>query len=146
MSNATINPIGTLPHYPVHQTVQTRWHDNDIYGHVNNVVYYSYFDSVVNRYLIEEGGLDIHNGEVVGFVVESQCKYLKPLAYPEPVTAGLRVGKLGNSSVRYELGLFNAKGELCAEGYFIHVFVNKASNTPTPIPDGIRSKLALLVV
>ncbi|HAV75614.1 MULTISPECIES: acyl-CoA thioesterase [unclassified Limnobacter] len=136
----------TLAQYPLHQLVQTRWHDNDIYGHVNNVVYYSYFDSVVNRYLIEEGGLDIHNGEVVGFVVESQCKYLKPLAYPEPVTAGLRVGKLGNSSVRYELGLFNAKGELCAEGYFIHVFVNKASNTPTPIPDGIRSKLALLVV
>ena len=97
-------------------------------------------------YLIEEGGLDIHHGEVVGFVVESQCKYLKPLAYPEPVTAGLRVGKLGNSSVRYELGLFNAKGELCAEGYFIHVFVNKTGNTPTPIPDGIRSKLALLVV
>ncbi|EDM83991.1 MULTISPECIES: thioesterase family protein [unclassified Limnobacter] len=136
----------TLANYPLHQTVQTRWHDNDIYGHVNNVVYYSYFDSVVNRYLIEEGGLDIHNGEVVGFVVESQCKYLKPLAYPEPVTAGLRVGKLGNSSVRYELGLFNAAGELCAEGYFIHVFVNKASNTPTPIPEGIRSKLTLLVV
>lgn len=138
--------MNTLAQYPLHQSVQTRWHDNDIYGHVNNVVYYSYFDSVVNRFLIEEGGLDIHEAEVVGFVVESQCKYLKPLAYPEPVTAGLRVGKLGNSSVRYELGLFNAKGELCAEGYFIHVFVNKATNTPTPIPAGIRGKLALLVV
>ena len=136
----------TLAHYPLHQTVQTRWHDNDIYGHVNNVVYYSYFDSVVNRFLIEEGGLDIRNGEVVGFVVESQCKYLKPLAYPEPVTAGLRVAKLGNSSVRYELGLFNAMGELCAQGYFIHVFVNKTSNAPTPIPVNIRSKLALLAV
>jgi acyl-CoA thioester hydrolase len=134
----------TLAQYPHQQAVQTRWHDNDIYGHVNNVVYYSYFDSVVNRYLIEEGGLDIHNGEVVGFVVESQCKYLKPLAYPEPVTAGLRVGKLGNSSVRYELALFNAKGELCAEGYFVHVFVNQADNKPTPIPEGLRAVLATL--
>jgi len=139
------NPVSTLPQYPVHQTVQTRWHDNDIYGHVNNVVYYSYFDSVVNRFLIEEGGLDIHKGDVVGFVVESNCKYLKPLAYPEPVIAGLRVGKLGNSSVRYELGLFNAQGDLCAEGYFVHVFVNKVSNTPTPIPEQIRSKLQQLL-
>lgn len=133
--------MSTLADYPHQQTVQTRWHDNDIYGHVNNVVYYSYFDSMVNRFLIEEGGLDIHHGEVVGFVVESQCKYLKPLAYPEAITAGLRVGKLGNSSVRYELGLFNSNGELCAEGYFIHVFVTKADNKPTPIPQGIRSKL-----
>ena len=134
----------TLAQYPLHQSVQSRWHDNDIYGHVNNVVYYSYFDSVVNRFLIEEGGLDIHDGKEVGFVVESQCKYLKPLAYPEPVTAGLRVGKLGNSSVRYELGLFNAQGELCAEGYFIHVFVNKTDNKPTPIPEGLRVVLGKL--
>ncbi|HEX4855900.1 MAG TPA: thioesterase family protein [Limnobacter sp.] len=135
----------TLAHYPHQQSVQTRWHDNDIYGHVNNVVYYSYFDSVVNRFLIEQGGLDIHRGEVVGFVVESQCKYLKPLAYPETIMAGLRVGKLGNSSVRYEIGLFNSAGELCAEGYFIHVFVNKADNKPTPIPPGIRCKLETLL-
>ncbi|WP_370262135.1 acyl-CoA thioesterase [Limnobacter sp.] len=131
--------------YPHHQSVQTRWHDNDIYGHVNNVVYYSYFDSVVNRFLIEQGGLDIHQGEVVGFVVESQCRYLKPLAYPETITAGLRVGKLGNSSVRYELALFNARQELCAAGYFVHVFVTKASNTPTPIPERLRHALAALV-
>jgi acyl-CoA thioester hydrolase len=136
----------TLNLYPHQQAVQTRWHDNDIYGHVNNVVYYSYFDSVVNRFLIEKGGLDIHQGDVVGFVVESQCKYLKPLAYPEAITAGLRVGKLGNSSVRYELGLFNAAGELCAEGYFVHVFVNKASNKPTAMPQGIRSQLEQLLV
>lgn len=135
----------SLADYPHHSSVQTRWHDNDIYGHVNNVVYYSYFDSVVNRFLIDQGGLDIHQGEVVGFVVESQCKYQKPLAYPETITAGLRVGKLGNSSVRYELALFNSKGEQCAEGYFVHVFVNKASNAPTPIPEGIRSSLAALV-
>lgn len=138
--------MNTLSQFPLQQLVQTRWLDNDIYGHVNNVVYYSYFDSVVNRYLIEEGGLDIHNGEVVGFVVESQCKYLKPLAYPETVRAGLRVGKLGNSSVRYELGLFNSKNELCAEGYFTHVFVTRADNKPTPIPESLRSKLALLMV
>ena len=137
--------MSTLNAFPHHQVVQTRWHDNDIYGHVNNVVYYSYFDSVVNRFLIEEGGLDIHNGEQVGFVVESQCKYLQPLAYPEPVTAGLRVGKLGNSSVRYELGLFNSRGELCAEGHFVHVFVTKASNKPTPIPTNIREKLESLL-
>lgn len=133
-----------LSDYPHHQPVQTRWHDNDIYGHVNNVVYYSYFDSVVNRFLIEQGGLNIHEGDVVGFVVESQCRYLKPLAYPEPITAGLRVGKLGNSSVRYELALFNVRHELCAHGYFVHVFVNKASNTPNPIPDNIRKALATL--
>ncbi|HEX4880455.1 MAG TPA: thioesterase family protein [Limnobacter sp.] len=133
-----------LSDYPHRQLVQTRWHDNDIYGHVNNVVYYSYFDSVVNRFLIEQGGLNIHAGEVVGFVVESQCRYLKPLAYPEPITAGLRVGKLGNSSVRYELALFNARQELCANGYFVHVFVNKATNAPTPIPDSIRHALATL--
>lgn len=136
--------MNMLQDYPHHQQVQTRWHDNDIYGHVNNVVYYSYFDSVVNRFLIEQGGLDIQQGDVVGFVVESQCKYMKPLAYPDTITAGLRVGKLGNSSVRYELALFNAQGELCAEGYFIHVFVNRASNTPVSIPQGIRSQLELL--
>jgi len=126
-------------------TVQTRWHDNDIYGHVNNVVYYSYFDSVVNRYLIEQGGLDIHNGQVVGFVVESQCNYLKPLAYPDAITAGLRVGKLGNSSVRYELALFNQHDQLCAQGHFVHVFVDKASNKPAPIPELTRRALALLI-
>ncbi|MCQ8895888.1 acyl-CoA thioesterase [Limnobacter humi] len=131
----------TLSNYPHQQTVQTRWHDNDIYGHVNNVVYYSYFDSVVNRFLIEQGGLDIHGGDTVGFVVESQCKYHRPLAYPDTITAGLRVGKLGNSSVRYELALFNQAGELCADGHFVHVFVNRGNNRPTPLPARIRAAL-----
>lgn len=135
-----------LTDFPHAQAVQTRWHDNDIYGHVNNVVYYGYFDSVVNRFLIEEGGLDIHQGQIVGFVVESQCKYIKPLAYPEVIQAGLKVGKLGNSSVRYELALFNSSGVLCAEGYFVHVFVNKATGQPTPIPEGLRSALQKLVL
>lgn len=145
MSQDTNQAHLALEAYPVQMPVQTRWHDNDIYGHVNNVVYYSYFDSVVNRYLIEQGGLDIHNGEVVGFVVESQCKYLKPLAYPEPVFAGLRVGKLGNSSVRYELALFNADKALCATGYFVHVFVNKLSGKPTTMPQPLRMALEALV-
>ena len=134
-----------LTDFPHQTKVQTRWHDNDIYGHVNNFVYYSYVDSVVNRYLIEQGGLDIHQGDTVGFVVESQCKYLAPLAYPETIHAGLKVGKLGNSSVRYELALFNSKQELCAQGYFVHVFVNKASNKPTSMPAGIRAALEVLV-
>lgn len=135
----------TLEQYPVHQTVSTRWHDNDIYGHVNNVVYYSYFDTVVNRYLIEHGSLDIHQGEVVGFVVESQCKYLAPIAFPEQITAGLRAGKIGNSSVRYEIALFNAKGDLCATGYFVHVFVNKATGRPVAIPAHLRVALEKLL-
>lgn len=135
-----------LNQYPHHATVQTRWHDNDIYGHVNNVVYYSYFDSVVNRYLIEKGGLDIHNGEVVGFVVESGCKYLSPLVYPHAIQAGLRVGKLGNSSVRYELALFNAEGVCCATGFFVHVFVNKSTNKPEAMPSSIRQALQPLCI
>lgn len=139
-----MNDILKLADFPHQTQVQTRWHDNDIYGHVNNVVYYGYFDSVVNRYLIEEGGLDIHSGSTVGFVVESQCKYLAPLAYPEIVYAGLKVGKLGNSSVRYELALFNSKHELCAQGYFVHVFVDKTSNKPTAMPAGIRLALQKL--
>lgn len=126
--------------------IQTRWSDNDIYGHVNNVTYYSYFDSVMNRYLIESGALDIQNGTVVGFVVESNCKFLSPLAYPDQVTAGLRVGKLGNSSVRYELALWDQHGKLCAEGYMVHVFVDRQSNRPTPIPPNLRGVLQSLII
>ncbi|MDX1668761.1 MAG: thioesterase family protein [Limnobacter sp.] len=134
-----------LSDFPHQTEVQTRWHDNDIYGHVNNVVYYAYFDSVVNRYLIQEGGLDIHQGDTVGFVVESQCKYLAPLTYPETVYAGLKVAKLGNSSVRYELALFNNAGDLCAQGYFVHVFVNRSDNKPTAMPPKIRHVLDKLL-
>lgn len=129
------------------QSITTRWHDNDLYGHVNNVVYYSFFDSAVNRYLIEQGGLDIHNGEVVGFVVSSSCDYFASVAFPERIDVGLRVGKLGNSSVQYELAIFKeGDDEACAAGRFVHVFVDRASNRPAPIPERLRAALAELVV
>lgn len=127
------------------QPITTRWHDNDIYGHVNNVVYYSYFDSAVNAYLIERGGLDIHEGEVVGFVVSSSCDYFASIAFPDALEVGMRVGKLGNSSVQYELAIFKVGEEqACAAGRFVHVFVDRASNRPTPIPDGLRTALEVL--
>ena len=129
------------------QAITTRWHDNDLYGHVNNVTYYSYFDSAVNTYLIEVGGLDIHNGEVVGFVVSSACDYFASIAFPEAIEVGLRVGKLGNSSVQYELAVFKAgESEACAAGRFVHVFVDRASNRPVSIPERLRTALAALLV
>ena len=133
--------------YPHLQPIGTRWHDNDIYGHVNNVTYYSYFDSAVNAYLIEVGGLDIHNGEVVGFVVSSSCDYFASIAFPECIEVGLRVAKLGNSSVQYELAVFKqGEDEACAAGRFVHVFVERASNRPLPIPERLREALAALRV
>lgn len=132
--------------YPHVLTVQTRWMDNDLYGHVNNVTYYSYFDTVVNRYLIDTGGLDIHTGATIGFVVESQCRFHAPFAYPEDVIAGLRVGKLGSSSVRYELALFGADGSRArADGHFVHVFVDRATQRPVPMPDRLREALKRLI-
>ncbi len=129
------------------QPITTRWHDNDIYGHVNNVVYYSYFDSAVNTYLIERGGLDIHDGEVVGFVVSSACDYFSSIAFPDALEVGLRVGKLGNSSVQYELAIFRAgEAQACAAGRFVHVFVERVSNRPTPTPAGLRQALEALLV
>jgi acyl-CoA thioester hydrolase len=133
--------------YAHFQPISTRWHDNDLYGHVNNVTYYSYFDSAVNAYLIEVGGLDIHNGEVVGFVVSSACDYFASIAFPERIEIGLRVGKLGNSSVQYELAVFKAgEDEACAAGRFVHVFVDRASNRPVAIPETLREALAALLV
>ncbi len=125
--------------------LSTRWSDNDIYGHINNVIYYAYFDSAANRYLIEEGNLDIHAGDVVGFVVSSGCEYHAPLSYPEPIEAGLRVDKLGNSSVRYGIGIFRQGAETAAaHGHFVHVFVDRASNKPVPIPAPLRTALAAI--
>lgn len=119
--------------------------DNDVYGHVNNVVYYSYFDTVINDFLIKQGGLDIHAGPVIGLCVESQCSFKASLAFPETVRAGLRVGKLGTSSVRYEIGLFGEGAEeAAAEGHFVHVFVDRETRRPAPIPDGVRSALERL--
>ncbi|WP_295798700.1 thioesterase family protein [uncultured Microbulbifer sp.] len=132
----------TRDHYRVFYPITTRWHDNDIYGHVNNVTYYGYFDSAVNRYLIEEGGLDIHGGEVVAFVVNSSCDYRAPLAFPQQLEAGVRVEKLGNSSVVYRVGIFRSgEPEAAASGSFTHVFVEKTENRSVPIPEKIRQAL-----
>ncbi|QJD91021.1 acyl-CoA thioesterase [Duganella dendranthematis] len=128
-------------------TIPTRWMDNDIYGHVNNVVYYSYFDTAVNQFLIEAGVLDIHKGEVVGFVVDSGCAYFAPIAFPDAVHAGIRVAKLGNSSVRYEIALYRNNDPLpAAAGHFVHVYVERASNRSVPIPEPVREVLANLSV
>ncbi len=126
------------------RSIGTRWKDNDVYGHVNNVEYYSYFDTVINAWLIERGGLDIHEGEAIGVCAESGCRFFAAAAFPETIEAGLRVGDLGNSSVRYEIGLFRDDGEPLAEGWFVHVFVDRADRRPRPIPDGIRASLEQL--
>jgi acyl-CoA thioester hydrolase len=132
--------------YPRILAIPTRWMDNDIYGHVNNVVYYSYFDTVINQYLIEAGGLDIHAGAVIGIAVESQCRFHRSLEFPDVIDAGLRVGKLGNTSVRYEIGLFRRGDEPpAATGYFVHVFVDRKTRRPVPIPARMREALESLV-
>ena len=121
--------------------------DNDIYGHVNNVHYYSYFDTAVNQFLIERGVLDIHHGEVVGFVVDTACSYFRPLAFPDQVHAGIRVARIGNTSVQYEVGLFrNDDVQIAAAGRFTHVYVERASGKPVPVPDAVRAVLAPLLV
>ena len=115
--------------------IPTRWMDNDLYGHVNNVHYYSYFDTIINLYLINAGKLDIHNAAVIGITAESACRYFRSFVYPEVVEAGLRVGHLGNSAVRYEVGLFGrGDTEARAEGTFVHVFIDRGTQQPVPIP------------
>ncbi len=131
--------------YKVYYPISTRWSDNDTYGHINNVVYYSYFDSVANRYLIEEGGLDINDGEIVGYVVQSGCDYHAPASYPEAIEGGLRVDRLGNSSVQYGIAIFRqGEDEALAHGHFVHVFVDRAANKSVPIPEGLRVALERL--
>ena len=133
--------------YPHFVPVSTRWMDNDVYGHINNALYYGFFDTAINHYLINEGGLDINHAPVIGFAVESQCQYLQPLAYPEALEVGLRVGKLGNSSVRYELAIFKQDEDLAAAaGYFVHVFVDRQTQRPVPIPESIRTALDRLIM
>jgi len=131
--------------YKAFRTISTRWMDNDAYGHVNNVVYYSWFDTVVNAHLIEEGALDIQQGETIGLVVETQCNYFAPVEFPQGVEAGLRVAKVGNSSVRYEVGLF-LKGEplTVAKGHFVHVYVERANRRPTDLPQRLKRVLEAL--
>ena len=135
----------SLDDFPHQAAIPTRWADNDVYGHVNNVEYYAFFDTVINAWLIREGGLDIHAGDVIGLCAESHCEFRAALAFPETVTAGLRVAHLGRSSVRYEIGLFGEDGGVAATGWFVHVFVDRASRRPAEIPAGVRSALARLV-
>lgn len=127
--------------------ITTRWMDNDIFGHVNNVTYYSYFDTAVNQYMIENAGFKIHDAPIVGFVVHSNCNYLSSIAHPEKIEVGIRVNKLGNSSVTYGVSIFK-KGENTASAYgdFVHVFVNRAENKPVPIPQSIRDALEKLTI
>lgn len=144
-------PAQTRGSYPHFLQIPTRWMDNDIYGHVNNVVYYSYFDTVINSYLIECGGLDIHDGTVIGVCAESACRYRASFVFPDIIEAGMRVSKLGGRSVTYEIGLFKqgpdaAPGdEAAAEGHFVHVFVERSSMKPVPIPEPLRAALHNLV-
>lgn len=126
--------------------IPTRWMDNDVYGHVNNVVYYSFFDTVVNEYLIAEAGLDIEESTVIGLVVETLCRYFQPIAFPDTVEAGLRVGKLGNSSVRYEIAIFRPGDSApAAAGHFVHVYVDRATRRPVPVPEPMRRALARIL-
>ena len=143
-AEATISKRADYSHF---LPIATRWMDNDVYGHVNNVVYYAYFDTVINRYLIDEGGLDIEASGAIGLCVESHCAYFRPVAFPDAIDAGLRVAHLGRTSVRYEIGIF-AKGqdEPSAHGWFVHVFVDRATRRPAPLPDGIRSALEKITV
>ena len=127
--------------------IPTRWMDNDVYGHVNNVTYYSYFDTAVNEHLIRVGGLDIEGARAIGLVVETSCRFHKPLTFPDIVDAGMRVAKLGNSSVKYEIGLFRqGEDEPAASGHFVHVWVDRATRRPTSVPEAVRVALQALVV
>lgn len=131
--------------YPHRLAITTRWKDNDVYGHVNNVEYYSYFDTVINEFLIREGGLDIHRGPIIGLCAESHCAFHAALAFPSTVTAGLAVSKLGRSSVRYEIGLFGEGAEEpAATGWFVHVFVDRETRRSAAIPEGVRAALERL--
>jgi len=137
----------SLSGYPHQMAIVSRWMDNDVYGHVNNVVYYSYFDTVVNTYLIRQGALDIHAGAVIGLVVETGCRYFAPLAFPDTVVAGLRVMRIGNSSVRYQVGLFrNDEREPVAQGHFTHVYVDRETRRPAALPAALRAALEPLLV
>lgn len=140
-------PPATRADYPLFYPITTRWNDNDAYGHVNNVVYYSWFDTAINRFLIEHGTLDIAGSAAIGLMVESGCRYLSSISYPDDVTIGVRVAKLGNSSVRYELAAFcNAQDTASAEGFLVHVYVDRATQRPVPVPPAARAALETLTV
>ncbi len=146
MSSAPTRPSPhAIAEYPHARDITTRWMDNDVYGHVNNVVYYSFFDTAVNGFLIERGVLDVEKAAVIGLVVETGCHYFAPLGFPQVVTAALRVAHIGRSSVRYEIALFG-KGEdrAAAQGHFVHVYVDRASRRPVELPDAFRAALETL--
>lgn len=137
----------TRDKYRYFHSITTRWMDNDVYGHVNNVVYYSYVDTVANRYLIEQGVLDIEQGAVIGVAIESMCQFRSALAFPEKIDGGLRTTHIGNTSVRYEIGLFKEdEDEVSAVAYFVHVFVDRVSRKPIPIPHELRAALESIYV
>jgi acyl-CoA thioester hydrolase len=146
MSNPDAKPEpAPRSEYRVFRRISTRWMDNDVYGHVNNVVYYSWFDTVVNGHLIDQGALDIEHGAVIGLVVETQCNYFAPLAFPQNIDAGLRVSRLGRSSVRYEVGLFAQDQPLtAARGHFVHVYVDRATRRPAALPERLLTVLEAL--
>lgn len=126
--------------------IATRWMDNDAYGHVNNVHYYSYFDSAVNGWLIEQGLLDFRDSRVIGLVVETGCTYFESVSFPEPLEAGIAVARLGRSSVRYEIGIFRVGGEQAvAQGHFVHVYVDRATQRPVEIPAATRAALSTIL-
>jgi acyl-CoA thioester hydrolase len=136
-------PRLAFPHF---LEIQTRWMDNDIYGHVNNAVHYSYFDTVVNRFLLETGALDLKNSTVIGVVVETACNYFTEIAFPDKIFAGLRVAHIGRTSVRFEVALFRDDDQLAsAQGHFIHVYVDRATRRPIPLPDSMKESLTALV-
>lgn len=144
MSRAT---IPTRDDYGAFYPITTRWEDNDIYGHVNNVVYYAYFDTAANNYLIEEGGLELPDAPIVGFVVNSGCEYHAPIMYPQKIEAGVRVDRLGRSSVQYGIGIFKqGEATAVAHGHFVHVFVERATNQSVPIPEQTRAALERILV
>ena len=153
MHQMTEQPVGGRPRsgdridYAWFRTMATRWGDNDIYGHVNNVVYYAFFDTAVNAMLIERGLLDPDTGPVIGLVVETGCSYAAPLSFPDDVTAGVRVARIGTSSVRYEIALFaRDEDRAAATGYFVHVHVDRTTRRPVPVPADMRAFLETLVV
>ena len=136
--------------YAVFVPITTRWSDNDVYGHVNNVIYYSWFDTAVNAYLIEQGALDYQAGSTIGLVVETQCNYFAPVSYPQAIEVGIRVAHMGSSSVRYEIGIFLAQADAAgahsvASGHFVHVYVDRQSRRPCALPEALRKALAPLL-
>lgn len=141
------NKAGTRSDYKHFHKITTRWMDNDTYGHVNNVIYYSWFDTAVNQFLIANGALDIERSQVIGLVIETHCNYFAPVSFPDRITIGIRVAKLGNSSVRYEVGVFREDDEdVAAQGHFVHVYVSRDTRRPVALPDNLRTLLQTIQV